>query len=34
MARIAYTYRAGVDDRGQFFRQTGDFSLLGIYMDF
>jgi hypothetical protein len=34
MARIAYTYRTGIDDRGQFFRHTADFSLLGIYVDF
>jgi hypothetical protein len=31
--RIAYTYRTGVDDRGQFYRQITDLSMLGVYLD-
>lgn len=32
--RVTYTYRTGTDDRGQFYRQTADLSLLGLYVDF
>ena len=31
--RVTYTYRTGEDDRGQFYRQTADLSLIGIYLD-
>jgi len=34
VVRVAYTYRTGPDDRGQFYRETADFSLLGLYVDF
>ena len=32
--RIAYTYRTGIDDRGQFYREKSDFSLVGVFFDF
>jgi len=32
--RLAYTYRTGIDDRGQFFRERTDISQLGLYLDF
>lgn len=32
--RIAYTYRAGFDERGQFFREQTDAHLIGVYIDF
>jgi hypothetical protein len=32
--RVAYTYRTGVDERGQFYRQQTDVHLIGIYLDF
>jgi len=32
--RVAYTYRTGVDERGQFYRQQTDVHLIGIYIDF
>lgn len=32
--RIAYTYRTGIDDRGQFYRVESDFSLVGVFFDF
>jgi len=32
--RIAYTYRTGFDDRGQFYREKSDFSLVGLFFDF
>ena len=32
--RIAYTYRTGLDERGQFYRQQTDIHLIGIYIDF
>jgi hypothetical protein len=32
--RITYTYRTGVDDRGQFYNQSAHLSLLGAYFDF
>ena len=32
--RVAYTYRTGPDDRGQFYRETANLSLLGLYVDF
>jgi hypothetical protein len=32
--RIAYTYRTGIDDRGQFYREKSSFSLVGVFFDF
>jgi hypothetical protein len=32
--RIAYTYRTGFDERGQFFREQTDTHLIGVYIDF
>jgi hypothetical protein len=32
--RFAYTYRTGIDDRGQFYNQRTTTSSLGIYIDF
>jgi hypothetical protein len=32
--RVAYTYRTGVAEQGQFYRQHIDLSLLGVYLDF
>ncbi len=32
--RIAYTYRTGPDDRGQFYQQRADVHLVGVYLDF
>lgn len=32
--RIAYTYRTGLDDRGQFYKQHVNLSTLGLYFDF
>jgi hypothetical protein len=31
--RVAYTYRTGFDDRGQFYREKTDFSLVGVFFD-
>lgn len=33
-ARIAYTYRTGVDERGQFYDRRNDLHLIGLYFDF
>jgi len=32
--RIAYTYRTGPDDRGQFYQERADLHLMGVYLDF
>jgi hypothetical protein len=32
--RVAYTYRTGIADQGQFYRQRIDLSLMGVYLDF
>jgi hypothetical protein len=32
--RIAYTYRTGIDDRGQFYSERTDISQVGVYLDF
>lgn len=32
--RIAYTYRTGVDDRGQFYTERSTTHLVGVYLDF
>ncbi len=32
--RVAYTYRTGFDDRGQFYRERTTFSLVGVFFDF
>jgi len=32
--RVTYTYRTGADDRGLFYRETADLSLLGFSIDF
>jgi hypothetical protein len=32
--RVAYTYRNGIDTRGQFFKQRSTLQLLGVYLDF
>ena len=32
--RVAYTYRTGADERGQFYREHLTCSLMGIYLDF
>jgi len=32
--RIAYTYRTGFDERGQFYQQQTDMHLIGVYLDF
>ncbi len=32
--RLAYTFRTGIDDRGQFYRQHTDISSMGLYFDF
>ncbi len=32
--RIAYTYRTGIDDRGQFYKNKLNLSLIGVYFDF
>jgi hypothetical protein len=32
--RIAYTYRTGLDDRGQFYKEHVKLSTLGLYFDF
>ena len=32
--RVTYTYRTGADDRGQYYRETADLSLLSVYVDF
>jgi hypothetical protein len=31
--RVAYTYRTGFDDRGQFYHEKSDFSLVGVFFD-
>ena len=31
--RLAYTYRTGYDERGQFFDQREDFHIFGVYLD-
>jgi hypothetical protein len=31
--RVAYTYRTGMDDRGQFYRSRTSVSLMGLYFD-
>ena len=31
--RVAYTYRTGFDERGQFFDQKESVNLLGVYID-
>jgi hypothetical protein len=31
--RVAYTYRTGGDDRGQFYRETSSAHLVGVYID-
>ncbi len=33
-ARIAYTLRRGIDDRGQFYTSETDLSLFGVFVDF
>jgi hypothetical protein len=32
--RLAYTYRSGIEERGQFYRNHTTLSLLGVYFDF
>lgn len=32
--RFAYTYRKGIDDRGQFYHQQNNYHSLGLYLDF
>jgi hypothetical protein len=32
--RIAYTYRTGIDNRGQFYRDRATMSLVGVYLDY
>lgn len=32
--RLAYTYRTGLDDRGQFYKEYVNLSTLGLYFDF
>jgi len=32
--RAAYTYRTGIDDRGQFYQERIDLGLFGVYLDF
>ncbi|MCX6149681.1 MAG: DUF1207 domain-containing protein [Ignavibacteriales bacterium] len=32
--RIAYTYRTGIEDRGQFYKDKTDLSLFGIFFDY
>jgi hypothetical protein len=34
VVRVAYTYRTGIADQGQFYKQRIDASLLGVYFDF
>ena len=32
--RVAYTYRTGIEDRGQFYKDRVNLSLFGVYFDF
>jgi hypothetical protein len=32
--RVAYTYRTGIADQGQFYRERINLSLMGVYLDF
>jgi hypothetical protein len=32
--RVVYTFRTGIDDRGQFFRERTALHLVGVYLDF
>lgn len=32
--RIAYTYRTGIEERGQFYNQRNDYHTIGIFFDF
>ena len=32
--RFAYTYRTGIEDRGQFYKDRVKLSLIGVYFDF
>ena len=32
--RVAYTYRTGIAEQGQFYKQRLSLSLLGVYLDF
>lgn len=32
--RITYTYRTGIDDRGQFYRERSTRHMVGVYLDF
>lgn len=32
--RVAYTYRTGIEERGQFYNQRNSYHLLGVFFDF
>lgn len=32
--RLAYTYRTGIEERGQFFNQRNDYHMIGMFFDY